>query len=149
VGRNPVRIVIDPDLRSPVNSNVFNTEAGTIVFYRTNKLKAKLEVLRKKGIVLIKMGANDSFKYMIKQLSKMHIYKVLIEGGGETSGRAFDDGVVDEVAFFVAPKIVGGRHSITPVEGAGIARIVDAIKLGPLSIKRFGRDILISARVVK
>jgi diaminohydroxyphosphoribosylaminopyrimidine deaminase/5-amino-6-(5-phosphoribosylamino)uracil reductase len=149
VGRNPVRLIIDPDLRSPVNSNVFNSEAGTIVFFRTNKFGEKRRALKKKGVVMIQLGLLENIKHVVNILSKMHIYKILIEGGGETSGRAFDAGIVDEVAFFVAPKILGGRDSISPVEGTGIDRLANAVNLGPLTVQRYGKDLLIKARVVK
>jgi len=148
-GRNPVRIIIDPRLRSPVNSNVFNSAAGTILFHSTDKLKAKLSALKNKGVVVVKMNKQIDLKNMFSILSKMHIYNILIEGGGKTIGRAFDAGLVNEVAFFIAPKIVGGCNSITPVEGKGVAHIADAVTLGSVSIKRLGNDMLISAAVVK
>lgn len=148
-GRNPVRIIIDPALRAPADSHVFNDEAGSIVFHNRPKAKAKLEVLRSKGVVPLEMGTGITFNRIIQKLSEMHIYKILIEGGGATIGRAFDAGVVDEVAFFVAPKIAGGAHSITPVEGVGVDRISAAIPLGHVSVERLGDDLLIRARVEK
>lgn len=148
-GRNPVRIVIDPSLQAPTGSHVFNDESGTIVFHSRQTHKAKLEVLKQKGVVPLAMETRDTFKHIIQKLQEMHIYSILIEGGGETIGRAFDEGVVDEIAFFVAPKIAGGARSITPVEGAGVDRISAAIPLGPLSVKRLGRDLLVRARVEK
>jgi diaminohydroxyphosphoribosylaminopyrimidine deaminase/5-amino-6-(5-phosphoribosylamino)uracil reductase len=71
---------------------------------------------------------------MLKRLAKNGINKLMIEGGGEVLGTAFKKKVVDEVYAFIAPKIIGGRTSKTPVEGEGIQRLNDALQLKNINI---------------
>jgi diaminohydroxyphosphoribosylaminopyrimidine deaminase/5-amino-6-(5-phosphoribosylamino)uracil reductase len=70
---------------------------------------------------------------------------VLIEGGANLAGSALRAGIVDRVAFFVAPIVIGAG---TPaVEGLGFARVRDAIALGRLSVRRLGGDLLMEAEI--
>lgn len=55
---------------------------------------------------------------------------------------ALKEGVVDKVMIFIAPKIIGGESSKTPVEGEGFEYIKDAVKIEDISIKSFDEDIL-------
>jgi len=70
---------------------------------------------------------------------------VLIEGGAKLAGAALRAGIVDRVAFFAAPILVGAG---TPaIEGLGFERVRDAIALGQLSARRLGGDLLIEAEI--
>jgi len=51
-------------------------------------------------------------------------------------------GLVDKLLFFIAPRIIGGENSITPVEGEGVDKIEESIKLKDIKVRRFGEDIL-------
>jgi diaminohydroxyphosphoribosylaminopyrimidine deaminase/5-amino-6-(5-phosphoribosylamino)uracil reductase len=72
----------------------------------------------------------------------------MIEGGGGLLAAAFDARIVDKVLFFVAPKIVGGKQAPTPVEGAGVETIDEAVRLEYLTVHRYGEDVLIEGYVV-
>ncbi len=86
-------------------------------------------------------------KNLLKKLGKMGIINILAEGGGELVGSLVEKRLVDRFLFFVAPKIIGGRDAITPVEGDGIRRIDEALILGDMKVRKFKRDILIEAEV--
>jgi diaminohydroxyphosphoribosylaminopyrimidine deaminase/5-amino-6-(5-phosphoribosylamino)uracil reductase len=146
-GKNPVRIIIDPGLKIPYSARVLDGKAPTIVFHGSKIVKAKLELLKKKGVILCPMKEKSgkiNFKYIINKLNKMSINSILIEGGGETIGAAFEDGVVNEINLFIAPKIIRGSNAKSPVEGLGIAKIANAIKVKNWKIRRFGPDFMIS-----
>lgn len=148
-GRNPVRVVIDPGLRIPLSSKILNEKAPTVIIHRKSRLKAKLETLKKRKVYAVEVPgtAKISFKYIINKLNKIGLDRILIEGGGMTSYEAIASGTVDEVMFFVAPKIVGGREAKTPVEGPGISRISKAFSVFDISVRKIGPDILIKGRV--
>ncbi|MCC6144672.1 MAG: dihydrofolate reductase family protein, partial [Candidatus Hydrogenedentes bacterium] len=80
---------------------------------------------------------------------KRGIMSLVIEGGGTTLASAFEAGIVDKVMFFVAPKIIGGRDAVTPVEGNGCDTMDGAILLEDMSAKPVGDDLLIEAYVKK
>jgi diaminohydroxyphosphoribosylaminopyrimidine deaminase/5-amino-6-(5-phosphoribosylamino)uracil reductase len=52
-----------------------------------------------------------------------------VEGGGELFGSMFDERLVDRVAFFYAPMIIGGRDATPAVAGDGVANVAQALRL--------------------
>ena len=64
---------------------------------------------------------------------------MLLEGGGELNAAFISNKLVDEVYAFVAPKIIGGRDAVTPVEGDGISRMKDAFNLCGVTVETVGR----------
>jgi diaminohydroxyphosphoribosylaminopyrimidine deaminase/5-amino-6-(5-phosphoribosylamino)uracil reductase len=102
--------------------------------------KAKiLEVKEKDGQV--------NLKDMMKRLARMEITSVLVEGGGTLIGSLFDENLVDKILCFISPKIIGGKNATSSVEGRGISRMDQAIRLKGAKFKRFGEDILVEGYV--
>jgi len=74
------------------------------------------------------------------------VRSVLVEGGGETHAAFLEAGLVDRVAVFVAPRLLGGRDAASLVGGTG-RDLKEAVRLGPLSVTPLGDDLLIEADV--
>ena len=77
------------------------------------------------------------------KLSKRDVTALLLEGGGELAASALAAGVVNQVVFFVAPKILGGRESRPVVGGASPERLSDALALENMHTEQVGADILV------
>ena len=73
--------------------------------------------------------------------------RILIEGGGEVAASALRAGLVDELHFFIAPIIIGGRSAVSAVGGEGIKKIKDAYHLRGMMVKRLGPDLHVSGRI--
>ena len=70
----------------------------------------------------------------------------------ETLPASFDlrtKGLVSKVHAFIAPKLIGGREALTPVEGEGFARLSDAVELTRVSAEPLAGDILLTGYVVR
>lgn len=150
--KQPAKIIIDSQLSTPQKANIFTSGASVIIVTlpsapgqetenrKALSQKAKiLEVKEKDGQI--------NLKGMMKDLAKLEIANILVEGGGTLMGSLFDDGLVDKILFFVAPKIIGGRGAIGSVMGAGVARIDKAVNIKELSVKRLGGDLLLEGYV--
>jgi diaminohydroxyphosphoribosylaminopyrimidine deaminase/5-amino-6-(5-phosphoribosylamino)uracil reductase len=85
-----------------------------------------------------------NLRNFLKALGKKQITSVLCEGGGELAASLLKDGLVDKIMFFIAPKIIGGRNTKTSVEGEGISRIRQAIRLKDMCARKIGDDLLIT-----
>jgi diaminohydroxyphosphoribosylaminopyrimidine deaminase/5-amino-6-(5-phosphoribosylamino)uracil reductase len=146
----PVKIVVDTQLSTPGNANIFLKGKAIIV---TLAAKAGQEtenrlILAKKAKIL-KVKEKDgqvNLKDMMKQLARLEITNILVEGGGTLIGALFDEGLVDRVLFFISPKIIGGKDAIAAVMGRGVSRIDKAIKLKELKLSRIGEDLLVEGR---
>ncbi len=148
--RNPIRIVVDSRARIPIEAKILNHEAPAIVATTKLASKRKIEVIEKKGVrVLVIRDRNKkvNLKELLKRLGGLEITSLLVEGGGKINASFLENDLVDKVLFFIAPKIIGGEKALTPVEGEGIERIKQAVKLKNISIKRFGEDVLIEGYV--
>lgn len=141
----PIRVVIDPDGKTPENANVLIDPYRTI-FITKKESKHFMEIVEKHGKEYIVMEPKEdgyfSLKEIIEKLLEYKIIHILIEGGGETIGRAIDERIVDKFYVFVAPKIVGGRNAVT-IGGQGVEKIGEAITLKNVELIKFSNDILI------
>jgi diaminohydroxyphosphoribosylaminopyrimidine deaminase / 5-amino-6-(5-phosphoribosylamino)uracil reductase len=150
LGKNPVRVVIDPHLKLSPASKVFNRDAPTIIVHATKADQHRLEKFKKKRILAVRLPmyrGKIPFNLIIRKLQDYGLRRILIEGGGETIAAAFEANVVTDVMFFIAPKILGGRDARTPVEGPGASALPYATMLTKLKARSVGPDILLTARV--
>lgn len=118
-------------------------EVDAVLVGRNTFLKDKPRLKGVKYKVVLGKGRVD-LKRALKGLAKLGVMHVLIEGGGETIASAIEKKLADRLYIFVAPKIVGGRDAITPVEGKGIARISQALRVKDMQVERIGGDLLIT-----
>src|SRR5437879_3829942 len=89
-----------------------------------------------------------SLESLLAELFAREVRAVLVEGGGEVHASFLDAGLVDRVAVYVAPLLVGGRQA-TPVGGGGGRERKSAVKPGSLTCTPVGDDLLIEADVVR
>ena len=144
-----IKIIVDTHLKTLLKSRIFS--AGKIIIVTAKKIiDNKAARLIKKGAQIVSISAKGgrvNLRVMMKKLAALEISKILVEGGGELVGSLFDEKLVDEVKFFIAPKIIGGRCAISSVMGEGVSRIDKAIKLRDVRIRRLGKDFLVEGEV--
>ncbi|MEA4925992.1 MAG: bifunctional diaminohydroxyphosphoribosylaminopyrimidine deaminase/5-amino-6-(5-phosphoribosylamino)uracil reductase RibD [Syntrophomonadaceae bacterium] len=150
--RDPIRIIIDGNLDLPLESNIGRTaeEQPTMVFCSESAdLNRKLE-LESRGIEIHSLKCDPEcipLVRVIEKLGEFKIYSLLIEGGGEINASLLEEGLVDKVYWFVAPKIIGGRTAPSPVGGQGIEQMQDALTLTSVEVRRLAEDVLITGYI--
>ena len=111
-GVNPFRIVIDPHLRTPLESNFVNMaddNKSIIVTSKENEKNDKITELENKNVKIIYMeGFNFSVHEILKKIGELKIDSVLLEGGSYLISKAFKENRIDGGEIFIAPKILGG-----------------------------------------
>jgi diaminohydroxyphosphoribosylaminopyrimidine deaminase/5-amino-6-(5-phosphoribosylamino)uracil reductase len=149
-GRDPVRVVIDGRLHCPPSARLFQqrSNAATILVTTADNVeraRRRYDGVRVEVLGCAARGEEIDLAALMRELGKRGWSKVLVEGGARLAGALLRTGVVDRVAFFVAPILVGAG---TPaIEGFGAARIRDAIRLGQLNARQIGNDWLIEADI--
>ena len=83
----------------------------------------------------------------MKELGKLDITSVMIEGGSTINAAALSGKIVDKVLVFIAPKIIGGIDSIPSIGGTSPAMLKNACNLKNLSTIRIGDDIVIEGYI--
>lgn len=152
-GRNPTRIIVDSTLRIPMDSDIItDNESRTIIATTEFADDDKILELKKKEIevIVIKSKNNrvDLNKLMIK-LGELNIDSILLEGGSTLNFSALEENIVDKIQIYIAPKIIGGEKSKTPVGGQGIEELKKAFKVKNLTYKLVGEDILLEGYIDK
>lgn len=150
-GRNPYRVIVDSALRMPLSARVLGHGDGKTIIATTRKASdRKIHQIEKTGnrvlIVKEKNGRVD-LQHLMKELARLEIISVMIEGGSSVAASALSGGIVDKVLFFIAPKIIGGRDSIPSVGGKSPVTLKNVIQLQDFKAIRLGQDILIQGYV--
>jgi diaminohydroxyphosphoribosylaminopyrimidine deaminase/5-amino-6-(5-phosphoribosylamino)uracil reductase len=83
---------------------------------------------------------------VLQELATRGIQSVLVEGGADVHAAFISAGLVDGVAVFQAPLLLGGGVPIARGQGRGVAA---ALRLGPLEVQRFGDDLCVRADVLR
>lgn len=144
-GRDPIRVLIDPDMETPLEAKIFRTPPDTILV--TKAEGGRVDYLEKTGIKIIKYKETLELDWLMGRLAGMGITSVLIEGGSSLNARALREGIVDKVMFFIAPKILGGRDSYPSVGGATVKSLEEAHLIRDVKVRRVGQDILVEGYV--
>jgi len=144
------KVILDSQGRTPLKSKVFK-EGKVWIFTTQQASSKKVEQLRQQGaIVSIAPHPNRrgiDLNYVLKTLGKSGITNLLVEGGGEVLGSFFLQRKVQEIRFFIAPVILGGKESKRAVEGAGFSKWKDSSNLENFEISRLGTDLLVEGKI--
>lgn len=142
-GRDPVPVVLDSTLRTPVDSRLLQGGRALVACSEdANSERAGLleragaEILRLPGRGQVDLAA------LLEILAGRGLDSVLLEGGGRVHASALASGVVHRVLGFVAPLMVGGSQAPTPVEGPGVARMDQAWQVRHLAWEGLGPDLV-------
>lgn len=150
-GRRPLRVIVDGNLSIPPGAKMLADGLGPVVIAcRRDASAVRRRRLEKRGAEIAAFPASRSgidLRRLMAALGARGVMSILAEGGGDLAASLLAAGVVREVAFFVAPVVIGGEDSIGSVGGASPRRLSGAIRLGPMSVERVGKDILIRAEV--
>lgn len=150
-GRNPIRIICDTNLRTPLDSQIVTTarQVPTILATCASDTSAIMSY-EKAGCHVINVNDKNShvdLNELMEKLGSRQIDSILLEGGGSLNWSAVESGIVQKVQTYIAPKIFGGNDAKTPVSGLGIDFPANAFMLKNSVITRLGDDFLIESEV--
>lgn len=142
VKKDPLRIILDSELKISLDSQVLRDE-NVLIFTTERADKERLKILKKKGITVISCGRGKiEISKILSELSKREIISVLVEGGSKILGSFIDERLFDKVYAFFAPIIIGGEKTIPAIGGQGVETVKKALRLKDVDFKKFGDNIL-------
>ena len=154
-GRDPMRVVLSGSLNVSSRARVFTRrdDGPSALVATTRRAPAKrARLLEATGAEIVRLPSQRGrvdLEAMLLALGERGLTTVLVEGGSEVTADFLERGWVDEVWWFLAPKIVGGADAIPAVAGRGVARMDHALQLEDVTQKRFGPDWLLRGRPVR
>ena len=150
-GKNPIRIICDTHLRTPLTSKIVKTANDIKTYIATSSEdKNKMKLYQNHGCEILSIKKKDNhidLSDLMQHLGNMQIDSLLLEGGSLMNWSALEQQIVDELKIYIAPKIFGGSAKF-PVGGEGISLPNDAISLKPYAFSQIGDDYLIESEVI-
>lgn len=151
-GRSARKVVFDAVARTPVTARVFEpgpdgAPARVTIVVGPDAHAGRVADLEARGARVLRVGAHQARPDVGEALGALAadgVVELLLEGGGTLAWSFLAAGAIDRVAWFVAPKLVGGRGA-TPLAGLGVAGMEQAIPLLHTTVDRIGDDLLIEA----
>lgn len=150
-GKNPIRIICDTSLQTPVTAQVVQTanQIPTILVTCCQN-QERQRIYKKSGCQILQVHKKEGhvdLQHLMKLLGEKKIDSILLEGGGTLNWAAISDGIVQKVQAYIAPKLFGGKDAKTAIEGEGIEIPSEAIRLKNSHIISLGDDVLIESEV--
>jgi diaminohydroxyphosphoribosylaminopyrimidine deaminase/5-amino-6-(5-phosphoribosylamino)uracil reductase len=151
-GQKPLRrLILDSHARTPLTARVVSDElAALTTIVVTNAAPPKrMAALARRVRVLVAPAAKHqiNLRWLLHRLGAENVTSLLVEGGGEINASFLLQGLTHRVAFFYAPKILGGRDAVKAVSGPGARRWADVTRLHDVEWQRVAPDLLLTARV--
>jgi len=135
--RQPLRVVCDTRLRLPPSLRLFRSPlaAGTVVACGAAAPARRARVLALQGVTVWRLpvaGGGVSPRALLRRLAREGRHEVLLEGGARLATAWLDRGVVDRIALFTAPRVLGGAglEWCGPLRLARAGRIVEQGRAG-------------------
>jgi len=126
-----LRIVLDSQLRLPLNSKMVRSAAGDVVAVTTSVASAeRRQALERSGVQILTLdgpGGRASLEGLVQWLGKQRYLSLMIEAGSKVNWAALEAGCVDRIFFYYGPKILGGMEALPLAGGIGRRRRADAI----------------------
>jgi diaminohydroxyphosphoribosylaminopyrimidine deaminase / 5-amino-6-(5-phosphoribosylamino)uracil reductase len=150
--REPFRIVVDSRARLPLDARLIDSGSpARVILAVTDQAPVEHATrLEERGLAVLSCKSRDGrvdLADLCARLFAMEITSLLLEGGSALNGAFLEAGLIDRVAVFLAPMLIGGVHAPTAVGGHGLA-LSDAIRLTSVSVIPIGGDWLIEGDVV-
>jgi len=148
---HPLRVVLDGRLSLSPRAQVLRRAPRTpptLVIGARGAEPRRVRALERAGaeVVLLPVGRGGRLALgrVLAELGRRDIQSLLVEGGAQMHGAFVDERLVDRVALFFAPKLIGGGVPIAQGRGVPVA---EALSLGPLTVEPVGDDLLLRADV--
>lgn len=153
-GRDPLRVVVDSRLRTPVRAALVRltaeSSAPTWIFTTRAAPPRRALALQRAGVEVIRVAARRQrvdVKAMLAELARRGVHNLLLEGGPTLAGSLWRAQTIDRVAWFMAPRVLGDPQALPAMWGQPVAKMADARTLGDVSVRRLGQDVLIDGRL--
>lgn len=150
-GRNPLRVVVDSQLRIPEDALLLETgpDCQTLIVTTAAASPAKRQRLLDRGVQILQVETDQArvnLLQMLTFLGQKGMQSLLLEGGGTLNHAMLHAGLVDRVMFFLAPKLIGGLGQGV-FSGPGVVNLADVFTLGDLRSRMIDGDILVEGEI--
>jgi diaminohydroxyphosphoribosylaminopyrimidine deaminase/5-amino-6-(5-phosphoribosylamino)uracil reductase len=150
-GVDPIRVVLDADLRTPPDAAVLDpkgeSSAPAWIFHAEGADPARKDALTRPGVELIAVPRHPrgvELSAVLKALGERDVVRLLVEGGARVHGSFLEAGLADRAAIFIAPRIMGDADAVSFAVGGVVDSVDGLARLVHTEIRKIGNDWLVS-----
>jgi len=146
-GRQPLRAVLDSGLRMPLSAGMLDLPGTTVIYCADDSGR---QPLIDAGADVVRVGAEGDYvdaAAVLADLAKRQVNNVLVEAGPIVTGNLLSHRLVDELVIYQAPHIMGSE-TMSMFQTPGWKALSDRLTVDVSDLRRVGRDIRITVRVV-
>ena len=144
-GRSPVRIVLDSKGRIPEQSSVFQEDGVSVVIVTGNHAPFRKWPELAELTILTAPTRTPDILWVLSEIRKLGMNSLLVEGGSLIHASFIKSNTVDQLALFLAPKVIGGQEALSWCGNLGVDSVDDAPQMEISSVTALGEDWMISA----
>ncbi|MDC3417073.1 bifunctional diaminohydroxyphosphoribosylaminopyrimidine deaminase/5-amino-6-(5-phosphoribosylamino)uracil reductase RibD [Aquibacillus salsiterrae] len=145
-GKNPIRVILDTQLRIQKEANVLKDGHPTWIFCSENADGTQIKEKYPNLTIFQLPGNYLNINDVLDILGEKSIQSLYVEGGSKVHQSFIQQQLVNECHWYIAPKILGGTDAISVVGGSSPLLMKDATSLDIVSTEMLGPDIKIIAR---
>lgn len=146
--RQPIRIILDTRLRTPIGSHVIqDNETETWIFVGRNVLPEVINEFNAYSHVSIIQLEEDKLDVdqILHVLGERNIMSLFIEGGAKVSSSFLKQAQPNELIIYMAPIVIGGEKAPSPFSGDGFAQLIEAPRVKIEKVEQLDKDLKITA----
>jgi diaminohydroxyphosphoribosylaminopyrimidine deaminase/5-amino-6-(5-phosphoribosylamino)uracil reductase len=150
-GEDPLRVVVDSSLRTPLSAAVLANGAakGTVLAVTDRAPDERCEEAESLGATVLQVPTDAAgrvdLSILLFKLCSLGVRSVMVEGGAALITSFLCARLVDRLAVCIAPKILG--RGIEAVGDLGICDLTDSLTLADTSVTPYGVDLVLDSRV--
>ncbi len=150
-GRQPLRVILDSELRTPKTAKMLELPGETLIFTVSENTERQDE-LGDVSAQIVKLQSSDKKEFLCSVLQYLaeerEVNEVMLETGATLAGSMLDAGLIDELIFYVAPTILG-HDAKALFQLPGIKAMSDHVQLAFTDVRMIGNDCRITAKIRK
>jgi diaminohydroxyphosphoribosylaminopyrimidine deaminase / 5-amino-6-(5-phosphoribosylamino)uracil reductase len=150
-GEDPLRVVVDSTLRTPLSAAVLanGAAAGTVLAVTDRARERRCEEALSLGATVLRLpadaGGRVDLRALLSELHSLGVRSVMVEGGAALITSFLGERLADRLAVCIAPKILG--RGIEAVGDLGICDLSDSLSLADTSVTPYGVDLVLESRI--
>jgi diaminohydroxyphosphoribosylaminopyrimidine deaminase/5-amino-6-(5-phosphoribosylamino)uracil reductase len=143
----PLRLVVDGRLRTPLTAQLVRTAPSVPTLLATlgPATGLRAEAFRACGVEVLELPADEDgaldLALWLGELGRRGLTRVLVEGGATLAATLLRRRLVDRIAWFRSPGLIGG-DGLVAIKAFGVDRLADQVRGTLMTTQRVGEDLL-------
>lgn len=145
--RQPIRIILDSSLRTPLTSQILDISvAETWIVITQQVTEEKMQPYLERGVKLFqtKDSQRVSLDELLRIVGEQQVSSLLVEGGGEVNASFLQEKKVEKIILYLAPMLIGGNEAPSSFRGVGFPSLAAALRLKRVCYESIGQDLKVT-----